>query len=121
MISPAISSNTPRVILQSISVRFGQADSPAKARRTLDTRGTERRGRVQVGPLHTPDLLHKSGGEGFERGVNRLRETVISEALDRLKTAVTGAVEGLTTLVDAEGRCSPFRGGAPLFGDEHTP
>ena len=27
---------------------------------------------------------------------------VISEALDRLKTAVTGAVEGLTTLVDAE-------------------
>jgi len=46
---------------------------------------------------------------------------VISEALDRLKTAVTGAVEGLTTLVDAEERCSPFRGGAPLFGDEHTP
>ena len=69
----------------------------------------KRRGRVQVGQDHEADLVRMevlsfSGmrDEGFEREVNRLREVVISEALDRLKTAVTGAVEGLTTLVDAE-------------------
>ena len=40
--------------------------------------------------------------EGFREEVCLRREVIISESLDRLKAAVTGAVEGLTTLVDAE-------------------
>lgn len=40
--------------------------------------------------------------EEFENEVYRRREVVISEALDRLKTAVSTAVEGLTGLVDSE-------------------
>jgi len=40
--------------------------------------------------------------EGFKEAVSEHREAVISEALDILKTAVTGAVRGLTGLVDAE-------------------
>jgi hypothetical protein len=39
--------------------------------------------------------------EGFANDVYRRRERVISEALDRLKTSVAGAVEGLTGLVHA--------------------
>jgi hypothetical protein len=34
--------------------------------------------------------------------VHLRREAIISESLDRLKVAVTGAVEGLTGLVEAE-------------------
>ena len=40
--------------------------------------------------------------EGFKEAVCEQREAVVSEALDRLKAAVTGAVEGLTGLVNAE-------------------
>ncbi len=40
--------------------------------------------------------------EGFVNEVYRRRERVISEALDRLRTSVAGAVEGLVDLVHAE-------------------
>jgi beta-phosphoglucomutase-like phosphatase (HAD superfamily) len=40
--------------------------------------------------------------EGFKAEVDRQREEVISEALDRLKAAVNEAVEGLTALMGAE-------------------
>jgi len=38
----------------------------------------------------------------FKADVDRQREAVISEALDRLKAAVNQAVEGLTSLMNAE-------------------
>ena len=38
-------------------------------------------------------------GEGFKDEVSWQRETIISEALDRLKAAVNEAVEGLTALM----------------------
>ena len=40
--------------------------------------------------------------EGFKAEVDRQREAVISEALDRLKAAINEAVEGLTGLMSAE-------------------
>ena len=40
--------------------------------------------------------------KGFKEEVDRQRELVISDALDRLKGSVRGAVEGLRTLLDAE-------------------
>jgi hypothetical protein len=40
--------------------------------------------------------------EGFKAEVDRQREVVISEALDRLKAAVNEAVERLTALMGAE-------------------
>jgi len=40
--------------------------------------------------------------DGFREEVRVRRETIVAESLDRLKAAVTGAVEGLTGLVEAE-------------------
>jgi len=40
--------------------------------------------------------------EGFKAVVEAQREAVVSEALDRLKSAVKGAVEGMTSLMGAE-------------------
>jgi hypothetical protein len=40
--------------------------------------------------------------EGFAEEVRLRREAIVAESLDLLKAAVTGAVEGLTRLVDAE-------------------
>jgi len=40
--------------------------------------------------------------EGFKAAVGEGREALSSEALDRLKAALTSAVEGLTGLVEAE-------------------
>jgi hypothetical protein len=40
--------------------------------------------------------------EAFAEQVSIQREAIVAESLDRLKAAVTGAVEGLTDLVDAE-------------------
>ena len=40
--------------------------------------------------------------EEFRNEVERQRKAVITEALDRLKGSVIGAVEGLRTLLDAE-------------------
>lgn len=40
--------------------------------------------------------------EGFKAVVEAQREAVVSEALDRLKSAVKGAVEGMTALMGAE-------------------
>lgn len=40
--------------------------------------------------------------EGFKEEVHLRREAIVAESLERLKIAVTGAVEGLTELVDAE-------------------
>jgi hypothetical protein len=42
------------------------------------------------------------GDEALKEAVSLYREQVISEALDRLKSAVAFAVEGLTGLVEAE-------------------
>jgi hypothetical protein len=43
------------------------------------------------------------GDEALKEAVSLHREQVISDALERLKSAVTFAIEGLTGLVDAEG------------------
>jgi hypothetical protein len=40
--------------------------------------------------------------KGFKAEVDRQREAITAEALDRLKGAVTSAVEGLKGLLDAE-------------------
>lgn len=40
--------------------------------------------------------------EAFREEVHLRREAIVAESLDRLKTAVTDAVEGLTDLVDAQ-------------------
>ena len=47
--------------------------------------------------------------EALKEAVSLYREQVISDALERLKSAVTFAVEGLTGLVDAEGESIRLR------------
>ncbi len=40
--------------------------------------------------------------DAFKEEVRLQREAIVADSLDRLRAAVTGAVEGLTNLVDAE-------------------